>query len=219
MTGNLAWGDLGRTFRGFSPDTMFFVADIDLTSTGDLMVMDYLEVMHAVGPDTIITDLACAYRVDPGGELVWSPGKLDLSTSEGVKSVPLMSEPVNEMYVISWVENREMPMLGFGSVYAQNFYLGGSLGPLIISEAKDPKRSISVYPNPAKDILIIRLDGLESDQPVQLNIYDSQGRRLLTRKGEASPILIDVSRFAFGIYLVKFEGVGLSLGMKFLVAP
>lgn len=217
--GSLAWGDLGKKFRGFSPDTLFFLSAVDFTSSGDLLVVDYLEVMQAVGLDTITTDQACAYRIDPSGELVWSPGILELSTSEGIKSLPVMSEPLDEMYVISWVENRDMPMLGFGSVYAQNFNMEGNMGPLFILEATYPGNEMVIYPNPARDFLFIGLKQQVSPLPVEFIIYDSRGRPVVSGQSDRPSIRIDLSGLTQGVYLVRVKGDGLSESRTLLVIP
>ena len=219
LDGSLAWGDLGRTFRGFSPDTLFFIADLDFTSAGDLLALDYLEVMHAVGLDTVTTDLACAYRINPSGDFVWSPGILGLSTSEGIKSLPQLSDPVADMYVITWVENREMPMLGFGSVYAQNFNLAGTLGPLFIPEVADHGYDMFIYPNPAKDMLFIQFNEMLSTRHVSIGIFDSRGRMAIPLFNNGSPITADVSGLTTGEYFVVVKGNGFSSCRKFLIMP
>jgi len=217
--GILAWGNLGKTFRGFTSDTLFSIAAVNLTSSGDLMAMDYLEAIHVVGIDTITIDIACAYRIDPSGELVWAPGILDLSTSEGIKSVPVMSEPVEDMYVISWVENRDMVMLGFGSVYAQNFNVDGNVGPLYISELTVPGNKVAIYPNPAKDFLFISMNTRANDGSTEVSIYDDQGRRLIYRPFDTSIIRIDLDGLAGGVYLVRVKSDCWYESRKFRVIP
>lgn len=217
--GSLAWGDLGITFRGFSPDTLFFIADLDITPAGDLLALDYLEVMHAVGLDTVTTDLVCAYRISPSGELLWVPGKLELATSEGIKSVPEISEYTDDIYVITWVENRDMPMLGFGSVYAQNFDLAGNLGPLFIPEDTDHGCDLLIYPNPAKDVLFVQINGMMDSHNWQVEIFDSQGRMVISQHNDKSPLSVDLGRLTGGVYFIVVKGSGFISGRKFLIMP
>jgi len=217
--GILAWGNLGKTFRGFTSDTLFSIAAVNLTSSGDLIAMDYLEAIHAVGLDTITIDIACTYRIDPTGELVWAPGILELSTSEGIKSVPVISEPVDDMYVISWVENRDMPMLGFGSVYAQNFNVDGNVGPLYISESTGADNEVAIFPNPAKDFLFISMNIWVKEGPAEVSFFDDQGRQVMYRQFDKSLYRIEMRGLPQGVYFVRVKKGGICESKKVLVIP
>ncbi len=217
--GSLAWGDLGITFRDFTPDTLYLIAGLDFTSSGNLLALDYLEFFLTAGLDTVTTDLVSAYKIDPSGELVWTPGQLDLATSAGIKSVPVLSEPIDDMYVISWVENREVPMIGFGSIYAQNFDLEGSMGPLFAAKLADPGRGMIIYPNPASDVLFIQLDDAMILMPVEVSIIDGQGRKVYTRQFHRSTLQIDVGDLPAGVYLIRVDIGRSSASRKVMIGP
>lgn len=66
-----------------------------------------------------------------------------------------------------------------------------------ISEADHPK--ISVYPNPANNYTLFKVNEIQNEQPLELTIYSADGRKFevtnFTRE-----ILIDVSMLNSGIY-------------------
>jgi hypothetical protein len=59
--------------------------------------------------------------------------------------------------------------------------------------------SIDIYPNPAGDFLYIRSDR----EIVSLNIYDLQGRKLITVNGGDNLCEIDIRHLVKGAYIVK----------------
>ncbi len=76
----------------------------------------------------------------------------------------------------------------------------------------ESKLSISVYPNPVTDWLTVNLGSIAPVQNVQLNIYDLQGRKILTAGG----LQANVSSLASGSYIIQVidKNTGLVLGKK-----
>ncbi|TLX78268.1 T9SS type A sorting domain-containing protein [Labilibacter sediminis] len=73
----------------------------------------------------------------------------------------------------------------------------------ITSEETISNNSFSVYPNPANEFVTISIN---SENTVELNIYDSTGRKVFSRSNLSSSISIPTSEIGGkGIYLVKIN--------------
>ncbi|NLO69678.1 MAG: T9SS type A sorting domain-containing protein [Porphyromonadaceae bacterium] len=70
---------------------------------------------------------------------------------------------------------------------------------------EDITHSVSIYPNPARDIL-----NIHSDEPIEsLALYDAQGRCVLSKSNlSAQSTTIDVSSLDKGIYMLKLLTAG-----------
>ena len=62
-------------------------------------------------------------------------------------------------------------------------------------------RGFNIFPNPAYDK--ISISGIEKNS--LLRIYDSMGKKCFEQKAESVFMMIDISRFTPGIYLVQSE--------------
>jgi hypothetical protein len=62
---------------------------------------------------------------------------------------------------------------------------------------------ISVYPNPARDII-----NITSDEPSRMSIYDMQGKLITTIDVNSSTSELDVSYLSRGTYSLVFEAKG-----------
>jgi hypothetical protein len=63
--------------------------------------------------------------------------------------------------------------------------------------------NIRVYPNPADKKLIIELPVLSGN--TQANIYNNEGRLMLSQKLSNKTSKVDISDFKAGIYLVRVQ--------------
>lgn len=72
----------------------------------------------------------------------------------------------------------------------------------------------SVYPNPAKDKVRITLKSTDLQVSI-INIFDHQGRKIKSVKADHSPVMIDVSDLAPGMYFIRSDKGGSG---KFVVA-
>lgn len=103
------------------------------------------------------------------------------------------------------------------------YYIKGSfscgLADTVGLSVEKPKHpvGISIYPNPTSDNLNINL--LSINQNIEeIDIYDLQFRKLLSRKISSSQATIDVSKFAKGVYLVEGKtNTGEVFRKKFMV--
>ena len=74
-------------------------------------------------------------------------------------------------------------------------------GDALLGVDEFSKESITVYPNPAKDILII--DGNPGIQIDSIQVYDLLGELILQENGDTNQI--DVSSLNSGVFLIKIE--------------
>ena len=86
--------------------------------------------------------------------------------------------------------------------------------PLAVSEANEPE--LSVYPNPATESIVIRVEALSPNGQSRIVISDVNGRELFGQNVPQSVSTIDVSSWTSGIYMVRIEQNGHSCCRKIL---
>lgn len=75
---------------------------------------------------------------------------------------------------------------------------------------------ISIYPNPANDVLNISFANAIADD-VAVTVYDMQGRLMMSKQiGTADASALDISRFANGAYVVNLVGGGINVSKKII---
>jgi hypothetical protein len=77
-------------------------------------------------------------------------------------------------------------------------------------------KQLNLYPNPATNTLTLNLSQLQELQNATVNIYDIQGKELLHQNITDTQTQIDISSFAKGIYIVKFQTDKETLQNKFV---
>lgn len=98
---------------------------------------------------------------------------------------------------------------GNGTVFLDNLYFWSS-SPLGLEEAE--KAEISLYPNPATDIV-----RLEADSYIKfVEIFDKTGRRILTKELNFNSGILDVSTLNAGIYILRINAENSSQTIKLL---
>ena len=82
------------------------------------------------------------------------------------------------------------------------------------------EHEISIYPNPASNIVNIDLGSVEFGKDITIDIYDMLGRKVGTHNHNSSEgsIEINVSSFSEGLYFVKMNINGHSVTEKVLIA-
>lgn len=65
------------------------------------------------------------------------------------------------------------------------------------------KQSVTLYPNPAKDILYVSIN--KRDVRVRISIFDILGKKILSKSLTSNESKIDISNLKKGIYLAQFE--------------
>jgi len=71
-----------------------------------------------------------------------------------------------------------------------------------IEEARDMNLLVSAYPNPATDYLILRVNHFEISN-LSLQLFDIDGRLLMSQIPSGNETSIDMSNFVPAIYLMK----------------
>lgn len=74
----------------------------------------------------------------------------------------------------------------------------------IISELKDPDFAVSVFPNPASDVLTLRLTK-GNIQGLQYFLYDINGILISQKNLESDETSVAVDQLANGIYIIKVQ--------------
>jgi hypothetical protein len=64
--------------------------------------------------------------------------------------------------------------------------------------------NISIYPNPTKGQLIVQIDGLKTEQSVDIILYDMTGKIILKKTKVSATTDIDITGQAPGSYILKF---------------
>jgi len=78
-------------------------------------------------------------------------------------------------------------------------YNGGTVGASDLSESK----SFSIYPNPTQNIININVNSEDLGLPIKL--FDIYGKLALSKTIDQTDFNLDLTNFANGIYLLRFE--------------
>lgn len=89
------------------------------------------------------------------------------------------------------------------AVYVDNINLAGGLGTGVL---ENTALGMALFPNPASDVVTIRLDGTWSG-PVHLRLFDAAGRQLQAQRLDGAQGILDVRGLAAGVYVVAVEGL------------
>ena len=91
----------------------------------------------------------------------------------------------------------------FNSIRLWDIFIAKLSGSVGIQENENTALKYLIYPNPAKDNLIIELKGNKIIQNTSLSIYNIQGQLLKQFAIKESKTEIDIQSFSTGIYIVK----------------
>ena len=83
-----------------------------------------------------------------------------------------------------------------------DIFLGKLNNDVGINEFHKPN-SISIYPNPSSDKLIIDFQSINDLKNITVSIYNIQGKLLLQQAIKQTQIEINISSFAKGVYIIK----------------
>ena len=76
---------------------------------------------------------------------------------------------------------------------------------------------LQVYPNPAKDKIVIELQGQHPGQKNIFSIYNYQGQILLQQSSQEDKTELDISRLEKGIYFLRVITGQTTVTEKFIV--
>lgn len=87
--------------------------------------------------------------------------------------------------------------------------LGGNIFRLtdaLLSVEDNSLNSVSIFPNPTKNILSLDCSNLAYDSSTEINIYDLQGKMVMSKFRTENPInTIDISALQNGFYILKIQ--------------
>ena len=86
--------------------------------------------------------------------------------------------------------------------------------PTLIPETVELE--IQVYPNPANNLLTIRVGEAVPLKPLNMTVLDVTGRKMFAGAVSSQEIRLDVSQWPSGVYFVQMEQDGRRFGRKFL---
>lgn len=86
--------------------------------------------------------------------------------------------------------------------------------PSSVSELDEP--DIEVYPNPATDLITVRIEKTLQVRPFRMIVTDVTGRRIVAETVSGLQTDIDVSEWPSGVYFIRIEQDGACFGRKFL---
>lgn len=104
----------------------------------------------------------------------------------------------------------DSPPIGysFGSqivYFVKNGVACGSEVFVGIHESENVNQTLFIYPNPAKENIIIELQGLHNVQNNLISIYNIQGQMILQRTLQQEKTELDISGLANGLYILKLN--------------
>ena len=90
--------------------------------------------------------------------------------------------------------------------------------PTGLEQAAANQLKVNMYPNPARDIVTVELNGPAPQSGIELTVFDITGRQVLRRKFAASrQISFDMTGNAPGTYLVRIENEKIPVMRKLIV--
>ena len=94
---------------------------------------------------------------------------------------------------------------------------GFSIVITAIENALDQNAGISIYPVPTHNNVSINLNGFDLNKDANVQIVDAMGQEIYTGESTAStPLSVDVSRYALGVYVVKVRQENIFLAGRFI---
>lgn len=97
-------------------------------------------------------------------------------------------------------------------VYGNDYFVKVYFDPEHLGVDENEVNTVSVYPNPAKDVLTVKAENLSS-----VVVYNSLGQRVFAQDVEANETTINMSDFEAGIYMVRIVANGNEVTRKISV--
>lgn len=64
---------------------------------------------------------------------------------------------------------------------------------------------MKVYPNPTTGLISIEASGVQTESEMQIELYDSQGRKLTEKRSGDNRAILNLTDYAAGYYIVKLK--------------
>jgi|GEM_PF-1136162 len=208
--GERLWGDSALQILPLicSEDTLYETPVVKSAPSGDVMVMIQKEYRAITGPDTILTALIFACRLNAQGNAVWEKKVADVSTSLMEKDFLVSGDSSQSQYIVAWPYRRDHDSIS--GIAVQNVRLDGNIGPLSIGPPPSGNSpELIVFPNPVDRSATIHYT-LKEPSRISISLYDLQERHLRT--------LIDREKDPPGDYLITLMRTEEETGIYFLKA-
>jgi hypothetical protein len=82
---------------------------------------------------------------------------------------------------------------------------GSVCNTVFVGMKNEPEISISVFPNPADDVLNINLNNISESNPYSFEMFDLNGTKILTTKLESSDNAVSLTNLSPGFYIYKIR--------------
>lgn len=182
-----------------SPGTATYAETILTTSIVNPACLDLRDLDNDGFPDFILTSATSGN----GNDIVWYKS----NGTGGFEPEAVIDATQRQAYTITFADfdndgDLDISTIAYGDDKVNVF--NNQLITLGLQE--NVLESISMYPNPAKDVLNFK----GFTQPFSISIFDASGKLVANKTLEANQSM-DVSNLSIGIYLVKFENLNSTL--------
>ncbi len=115
----------------------------------------------------------------------------------------------------------------FTSQNGNNIYLDNinliHANTVSVNNIAELKKSVSIYPNPASNIVNVQLDNLSDISNLEMTVHDVSGRKITTVhsgaiSGNKKTFGMDISQFPNGLYFIHFKTNNGQFAQKFVVS-
>jgi hypothetical protein len=108
--------------------------------------------------------------------------------------------------------------MGLG-IYNGGVRLFTSIVPTFVANVQDATpKAFTLYPNPAKDMLTVKVNGSAMKLPLTADIYNNLGQKITSLKITGKTQMLDVSSYSNGIYFIKLVSSSQVVTQKFFVS-
>ena len=112
--------------------------------------------------------------------------------------------------MVAYYQDIECYSAPFKSIYGNEYFVRMHYSTDGVDE--NMTQSVSIYPNPTKDMLTVKADNLSS-----VEIYNSIGQMVYSKTADANETVINTSDFEAGIYMVRINANGNEVTKKISV--
>ena len=206
--GERLWGDQSKLMTPFtcSMDSSYLVTMARSAPGGNMCLFFEKGYKSLIGADTINGSELYASLIDADGNYVWPGDKVPVSTAVGYKGYYTAGDYSAGQWITAWSDNRQNPLqYAHYNIFAQNVTIDGTLGPLSVDELSNgPDQLMTCYPNPARDILNIRVDDVSLLNPdIEVKIYNVQGKEVFNGNFDQTTFSFSIKSLDPGIYIIK----------------
>ncbi len=155
-------------------------------------------------------------RLDPTGNVLWASGGVTVSNAGNDQINATQISDNNGGAIYFWEDYRNAADY---NIYAHHLYSSGNPDIGLDELRNENSTNVLCFPNPINNSSVIKLIGNSKGKDWQLQIFDAQGRSILTRTLATNEVFsLEDANITSGIYfyLVKVDGTSLPLKGRFI---